>query len=260
MFGEELIKSANKAGINTTYVKKDKTSASGVGNIFLEVKEGQKVKNRILIIPGANMKMTAEDVDFLKESISEYDIVMLQHEIPMEVNEAVLSFAYEKGVPVMLNPAPSRPLPEEMLKKITYISPNEHEAFDLTGVKIIQNEFEVDIETVKLAAIELMKKGALNVIITLGNNGAAFMNKNKFIYQPCIDIVNVIDPTAAGDSFLAAFCTVVNSGMTEEDVLEFASYTATITVSRIGAQPSLPTYQEVVELMKSDKNSKAVNM
>lgn len=253
IFGEELLHSARKLGVNTQYVLKDKTASSGVGVITLEVKEGEKAKNRILLIPGANMNMTVEDVQVLKEIITEFDMVMLQLEIPMDVNEAIVNMAYEKGIPVMLNSAPSDTIPERILKKLTFISPNEYEAADLTGIKIKSNSSGADLESAKAAANVLLNKGVKNVIITLGSNGVIFLNESKFLYQPCIDIVKVVDPTAAGDSFIGAFCSAICMGMTEEAAMEFASYTATITVSRMGAQPSLPNYNEVAELMEANK-------
>ena len=253
VFGSQMIASLSAAGVNVEHVIKDKNFASGVGNITLEIKEGQKTKNRILILPGANMGLTVEDVEFLKDEISNFDMVILQHEIPVEVNAAVVDFAYAKGIPVMLNSAPSRPINDDILVKIAYISPNEHEAADLTGLKISVDSKGVDLDSVKAVTNALLNKGVKNVIITLGSNGVVLANKNKFIYQPCIDVVEVIDPTAAGDSFVGAFCTGICSGMTEESAIEFASYAATLTVSRLGAQPSLPSYKEVTELMEAVK-------
>ena len=252
-FGREMIRSVGEAGVNTSYVITDKEVPSGVGNIILETKPGQKTKNRIIVVPGANMSITPDDIAFLKQTIKEYDMVILQLEIPMEINEIVTSYAYEAGVPVMLNSAPSAPLSPELLKKLSFISPNEHEAADLTGVAITKKDGALDMDTVKKAASELMKKGIKNVIITLGSNGVAFMNSEMFLYKPCIDIVKVADPTAAGDSFVGAFCTAVASGKSYEEALNYANYTATITVSRMGAQPSLPNHKEVEELMDTHK-------
>ncbi len=255
MFGEQLIKSARDAGIDTRYVISDPQASSGVGNITLELKEGQKAKNRIIVVPGANMTLTVKDVEFVQDIIEEYDMVILQLEIPMEVNEAVVEYAFSKGVPVMLNSAPSAPLSDNMLSKFTYISPNEYEAMDITGIAIKRDGNNIELPTVKQAAFVLLKKGVKNVIITLGSSGVAFMNKDKFIYKPCVDVVKVVDPTAAGDSFTGAFCTAVCMGMTEEAALDFANYTATLTVSRMGAQPSLPMYDEVINLMESNSYS-----
>jgi ribokinase len=255
MFGDQLLKSAEDSGINVEHIYIDENSCSGVGNITLHVREGMKAQNRIIVVPGANMMVTLKDVKFLEDTINEYDMLIIQQEIPPEINEAVTSYAYAKGVPVMLNPAPSRKVSDEFLSKLTYISPNEYEAADITGVDIEKNSNSVDIDSVKKASKVLLDKGVKNVIITLGSLGVSFMNKDKFLYVPCIDIVDAVDPTAAGDSFTAAFCTGICMGMDEKEALDFASYTATLTVSRMGAQPSLPHYDEVLELMKSNKNS-----
>lgn len=255
MFGEQLLASAKDAGMNVDHVHVDEDSCSGVGNITLQVREGMKAQNRIIVVPGANMKVTLEDVKFLEHTVDEYDMLIIQQEIPSEVNEAVTSYAYAKGVPVMLNPAPSRKVSDDFLSKLTYISPNEYEAGDITGVTIEKGSSGVDMDSVKKASRVLLDKGVKNVIITLGSQGVSFMNKDKFIYVPCIDIVDSVDPTAAGDSFTGAFCTAICMGMDEKEALYFASYTATLTVSRMGAQPSLPYYDEVLKLMECNRNN-----
>lgn len=255
VFGAHMLDSLRSAGVKVEHVIKDKQNASGVGNITLEVKEGLKTRNRILILPGANMALTANEVEFLKEDILNYDIVMLQNEIPAGVNDAIVGYAGARGIPVMLNPAPSRPIGEDILAKLDYISPNEYEAYDLTGIKIEAGSDGVDLDTVRSAADAFLGKGVKNVIITLGSNGVVLANRSKFIYRPCIDVVEVIDPTAAGDSFVGAFCTGICRGMSEESAIEFASHAAAITVSRLGAQPSLPAYGEVIELMESVKST-----
>ncbi len=252
MFGDQLIKSAEEAGIDTRYVMRADNASTAVGNIIIEVKEGEKAKNRIIVVPGANMALTVDDVAFLKDKISDYDMVMLQLEIPLEVNEAVVDYANAAGVPVMLNSAPPQPLSDSFLKKLDYISPNEHEAAAMTGVRIVADKNGVDLGTVKEAANSLLAKGVRNVIITLGSNGVAFANGKDFIYKPCIDIVEVLDPTAAGDSFVGSFCSALCMGFDVDKALDFANYAATLTVSRLGAQPSLPFYNEVVNLMESD--------
>ena len=252
MFGDSLLKAIQDAGINTDNIMRDEACSSAVSNIILEVVPGKKTKNRIIVVPGTNMKITVEDVAFLKEKISEYDLIILQLEIPLEVNRAVIEYAHDKGVPVMLNSAPYSPLDDELLSKLTYISPNEHEAYGLTGIKTTKDDGSIDIKKVEMAARALLNKGVKNVIITLGSNGVAFMNKDIFVVKPCVDIVKVIDPTAAGDSFTGAFCSAVSMGMPVEKALDFANYTATITVSKLGAITSLPTLEEVKDLMKKN--------
>jgi Sugar kinases, ribokinase family len=251
-FGDQLQKAMEDAGINTEYMLKDEACSSGVTNIILEVTPGGKTRNRILLVPGANMKLTVQDVEFLKGKIAEYNMIILQHEIPLDVNRCVIEYAFAKGVPVMLNSAPYVPLDDELLSKLTYISPNEHEAFGLTGIKTTTEDGSIDMSKVEAAAKALLNKGVKNVIITLGSNGVAFMNKDMFVVKPCVDIVEVVDPTAAGDSFTGAFCTAVCMGMQPDRALDFANYTATLTVSRMGAYTSLPTIAEVKSLMEKN--------
>lgn len=253
-FGRSLIDSCKEAGIHTEYVRTDPTGSSAVGNVQLEVKD-KETKNRIIVVPGANMTIIPEDVAFLKDTIDRYDMVILQLEIPMEINEIIAQYAYDKGVPVMLNSAPSAPLSSELLSRLAYISPNEHEACDLTGIQIRKQGKTVNREDVKAAVNALLDKGVQNVIITLGSAGAVVANRNEFVYQPCADVVDVLDPTAAGDSFIGAFTTAVCSGLNHGDALTFANYTAALTVSRMGAQPSLPNLCEVAELIKKEDHS-----
>ena len=254
-FGRSLTESCRSAGIHTEHIAVDKMVSSAVGNVMLEVSEGQAAKNRIIVIPGANMTITPGDVAFLKNTIDQYDMVILQLEIPMEINELIAKYAYDKKVPVMLNPAPATSLSPELLSHLTFLSPNEHEAADLTGIQIRKSGKEVNLDDVKSAANVLLSKGVENVIITLGSAGVAAANKDTFICRPCIDVVEVKDPTAAGDSFVGAFSAGTCSGMSISQALDFANYTATLTVSRVGAQPSLPTLQDVLNLMKQQSYS-----
>ena len=134
--GDEMRRTCEEAGIDTSCILYDDSAASGCSVIILEEQPNGGTENRILVVPGANMTITPEDVAFLKDRIAEFDLVVLQLEIPMEINTIVAKYAHDKGVPVMLNPAPSAPLPEELLACLTYLSPNEHEARDLSGVAI----------------------------------------------------------------------------------------------------------------------------
>lgn len=249
-FGRKLIRSCAESGIHTELIGTDAGVSSGVGNVMLETGEGKNAKNRIIVIPGANMTIAPEEIAFLKDGISRYDLVMLQLEIPMEINEMVAEYAAAKGVPVMLNPAPSAPLSPGLLSRVTYLSPNEHEAADLTGVEIRREGKSANRADVRKAVDALLAEGAKNVVITLGNAGAVVANREEFLYRPSIDVVDVLDPTAAGDSFVGAFTAGVCFGLTHSQALDFANYTATLTVSRMGAQPSLPYLPEVVRLMK----------
>lgn len=242
-FGRALVNSSQKAGIDVAHVKTTAQVSSSIGNVLLEVGDGESI-NRIIVVPGANMAITQEDVAFLKDGIKDFDMVVLQLEIPMEINELVAQYAHDAGVPVMMNSAPYAPLSDKLLACLSYISPNEHEAKDMTGIAIHS------LEDAKRAVDALMAKGVENVLITMGGKGAAFGNKEGFIHSPSVPNTVVVDPTAAGDSFVAAFCTAVCAGVSHETALRFANHTGSLTVSRMGAQPSLPQLEEVLDWMQ----------
>lgn len=244
-FGQQLTQSARSTGVDVSHVLVSPEVSSGIGNVQLEVGNGQ-TSNRIVVVPGANQKITAEDVAFLEEGVQEYDLVILQLEIPMEINQLVARYARAKGVPVMLNSAPYAPIPEDLLRNITYVSPNEHEAALMTGIPVDSEENTV----LALKAIRAM--GVENALITLGSRGVAYLDKNdQLIIVPALKNLDVKDPTAAGDSFVGAFSAAIGLGVDMESVLRFANHTAAITVCRMGAQPSLPTIDEVLALMES---------
>ncbi len=254
-FAKEVLASTAAAGVKTEHFLQDDSGApTGVAIILLEEDEQGNRKNRIIVLSGANMTLTVEDVAFLKESIAEYDLVMLQFEIPMAVNTAVAQWAKAKGVPVMVNPAPATPMPEELLQCTTYLSPNEHEAAALSGVPIRVTP-ELNLADVQEAAEALRRKGVENVLITLGENGAALMDGQGLHVMPSVPHVAVADPTAAGDSFVGTFCVGLCAGLTKRQAMDFARNAAAITVSRVGAQPSLPTLQEVMAALKEHGES-----
>lgn len=248
LFGEMMLETVRKAGVDVSHVSIDSGVASGVGHILLEC-EGNQTNNRITVIPGANHTMRDEDIEWLKEGIVQYDLVMLQMEIPMSVNIKVASYAKDNGVPVMLNPAPAAPLPKELLSCITYLSPNEHEAKLLAGIEISVRDGRISqVETEQVLRWSQENRIG-HVIITLGEDGAVISDGKMVKIVPCISIDPVRDPTAAGDSFVASFCTGVCMGMTHLQAMKFASYAAAITVNKMGAMPSLPTIDQVRELM-----------
>lgn len=250
--GKALLQIMKDENINCDNLMFDDNNPSQVACILLEEKENEATKNRILIIQGANMSFKEEHISFLKEDIKNYDMVILQLEINMEINELVAKYAYEANVPVMLNSAPSAPLSDELLSHLTYISPNEHEAKDITGVEITYDENNnINMDSVKKACQALKDKGIKNALITLGGSGAALLNDDGFYHQDCVKGLNVVDPTAAGDSFVAAFCRAISSNLSIDETLLFANHVAALTVCGYGAMPSLPTLDKVIEFMKS---------
>lgn len=243
-FGRNLIESAKKSGVNTDYIFVTESASTAVGNVQIQKNE-TGTENRIIVVPGANFELTVKDVSFLEEKIQEFDMVILQHEIPQLVNLKVAEYAKAKGVPVLLNPAPSAEVPKKLISCLTYISPNEHEAEDIVGIQ------PQDDKTIDKAVAALHNMGVKNVLITLGKAGCVLSDEKEIIESPSINVAPVIDPTAAGDSFIGAFCTATAAGVSVNEALVFANCTAGITVSRMGAQTSLPTFQEVMSAMKT---------
>ena len=223
---------------------------SGVGHVVLEVTE-HSAQNRIVVIPGANRTLTVEEVAWIQQTVSGFDMVLLQLEVPIEVNRAVARWAREAGVPVILNPAPATELDDELLSLVSYLIPNEQEASQETHLPLRFDKSGPWDEDLRNIADTLQGKGVEHVIITLGSYGSAVAETGGPRYVPCVHMEHVADPTAAGDSFVGALSTALAVGLPEDAALTFASHTAAITVSRLGAMPSLPTLPEVLELIRT---------
>lgn len=247
-FGRIMTDTAKAAGVDVSHVTVDPRESSGVGHITLEVTE-HSAQNRITVCPGANFTISLDDIAWLKEGIKAFDLVMMQFEVPMEVNEAVARWAKDAGVKVMVNPAPAAPISDALLSCATYISPNEHEAAILANHSISVDN-GINFDDVKIVADAFQARGVENLIITMGENGSVIAGKNGINHTNCVRMPHVVDPTAAGDSFVAAFCTGLTAGLPQGEALAFASHTAAITVSRMGAMPSLPTIEEVQALIR----------
>ena len=248
-FGRELTEAARTSGVDISHVKVSGHSPTGIANIQLEERSGG-VQNRILVVPGANGDLRPEDLAWMRDGAGAYDMVMLQLELSMETTEAAAAYARAAGVPVMLNPAPAAPLSAELLRCVTYLSPNEHEAALLSGVPLRADESGADEGDLEKVSAALCARGVKKLIVTLGANGSVICGDDGIRHIACVRMPEVKDPTAAGDSFVAAFCTGVTAGLPEREALAFASYAAAITVSGMGAMPSLPSLDRVQRLMR----------
>lgn len=249
LFRDLLLETPRAAGVDVSRVVVRPGVSSGVGHVTLEV-TANTAQNRIIVLPGANQTLTVEEVSWIKDEIHSYDIVLLQLEVPLEVNRAVARWAKEAGVPVMLNPAPATDLDDELLSLVTYLTPNEQEASMETGLPLgIDENGPLKTDLQKIAAA-LWSKGVENVIITLGGAGSAVVGADSIRYIPVVNMPHIADPTAAGDSFVGALSVGLSVGLSLDQALNFASHTAAITVSRMGAMPSLPTLDEVILLLK----------
>ena len=247
-FGRALLEAAKGEGIDISHVLADPDEATGIAIITLEETD-EGTQNRIVVCPGANFTISAQEIGWLREAVGNYDMVIMQFELPMEIVETIAEWAHEAGVPVMVNPAPAAPMSDRLLGAVTYLSPNEHEAAILTGHSI-SVENGIDYDDVRTVVDAFRKRGVKNLIITMGGNGSVAMGESGIHHTECVKMPHVADPTAAGDSFVASFCTVLAAGLPVDKALDFASHAAAITVTRMGAMPSLPTITEVRELLR----------
>lgn len=248
-FGRELLDTVSNAGVDVSPVRVDPSTASGVGQILIEQTE-TGTQNRITYIPGANLTLKPADVAVLKDTIDQYDMVLLQLELREDLTQTVAQYARNAGVPVMLNPAPAAPLSSALVQNVTYLTPNEYEAALITGTSPLIVDNAIDSSALALAADRLRSTHVSRAVITLGRHGHAVITPEEITLRPRVEIPHVEDPTGAGDSFVAAFSTGIAAGLTELQALDLASHASALTVSRIGAMPALPTLAEVRSLME----------
>jgi ribokinase len=234
VFGDESMDNYRKADIDTKYIFRDKNHPSGVALICVD----DNAENSIVVSPGANNELSIHDIETVKKDLESANYLLLQLEIPIETVEYAACIAAKANVKVILNPAPAIQLPKKLLKNIYLITPNETEAELLTGV-IINN-----LEDVKLAAKKLIDMGVKNVIITLGASGSLFGNADGFSVQGARK-VEAVDTTAAGDVFNGALCVAFAEGKDIWNAVHFATVAASISVTRTGAQSSIPMRKEV---------------
>ncbi|MBQ7951865.1 MAG: ribokinase [Alistipes sp.] len=233
MFGDAAVAGYQRFGVDTSYIVR-KDTPSGIALIMVDG-AGQ---NSISVALGANNCLTAEDVMPALESVSAGDIVLLQLEIPMSTVDACVAVAAAKGAKVVLNPAPAAVVSEQTLSKLYLITPNQTEAQTLTGIEV------VDEASATAAAKALAAKGVERVVITMGSQGSLLYEDGVSEIIPAHK-VSAVDTTAAGDVYNGALCAAIAEGMSLGDALRFATKAAAISVTRAGAQPSVPSREEV---------------
>ncbi|MGP1436873.1 MAG: ribokinase [Phocaeicola sp.] len=236
LFGKQSCELFNKYGIDTTYLYKDEQTPSGVALITVD----KNAENCIAVASGANMKLTPADLKHSMSAIDEAEVILVQLEIPMDTVEYVVKAGKEKHKKVVLNPAPAQKLSEELLNGLYLITPNETEAELLTGRKV------TDVVSAEKAAQIFLEKGVENVIITLGSKGSCLYNKKESLFIPAFK-VKAVDTTAAGDVYNGALCVRIAEKAEWKDAIVFANKAAAISVTRAGAQASVPTRKEVEE-------------
>jgi ribokinase len=201
-------------------------------------------ENCIVVASGANATLSPADLQNLKHIIEESMIVLMQLEIPLETVEYVAKTASAKGVRVLLNPAPACNLSDDLLKCISVITPNKTEAEMLTGIKV------KNISSAHQAAQKIRDRGVETVIITLGNKGALVLHEGLFTHIPAV-AVKAVDTTAAGDVFNGALAVSLSENKDILTATAIACQASAISVTRMGAQSSVPFRKEVGALSET---------
>jgi ribokinase len=234
-YGEQLRTALLAEGIDCQAVTRVTGESTGVALIVVD----DSSQNAIVIVAGGNGHVTASVVDSFDALLSGAEVIICQLEVPLDTVGHVLKRGHELGKTVILNPAPaSGPLPAEWFAWIDYLIPNESEATALTGLPVDSTA------SADAAASALLKAGVSKVIVTLGEQGALFASASRSEHFPAPK-VQPVDTTAAGDTFVGGFAAALADGKSESDAIRFGQVAAALSVTRSGAQPSIPTFAEV---------------
>lgn len=235
-FGNQSLELLKKEGMDTRHIRLIKGASSGVALIPVD----KKGENTIIVASGANAMLSVDDIKNAEQDIKDAGILLMQLETPIPALIYAARIAHENGVKVILNPAPfpKNPLPKELLENIDIIIPNETEAAYMAGEQITDEQ----------SALSVIRKiqdlGVGNVIVTVGSKGAYTLEDSKLINVPAFP-VKAVDTVAAGDTFCGALCVALSKGFSMSDAIRIGNKAASIAVTRIGAQPSVPTREEV---------------
>lgn len=228
-YGNFVRKNLENEHIFNEYVEAVTHETTGIAHIVLAEED-----NSIIVVQGANRSVNEQLVNRAKDLLTKADMVVLQLEIPLETVKYVLNICEEHQIPIILNPAPAQRLPEEVLQKATYITPNEHEC------RIVLDDFTSPIES-------LLEKYPNKLLMTEGGNGVRFHNGTELVHVPSIS-VEVIDTTGAGDTFNGALAVAIAEGEELQKAICFANIAAGLSVTKLGAQGGMPSRDKLREV------------
>ncbi len=231
-----------REGINTGNIVEDPSNPTGTA-IILVAASGE---NCIVVAPGANYSLTSDSIPGLDALIDDADIIVMQAEIPYETNRFIAQRASSKGKKVLFNPAPACHIDRGFMQAISILVVNETEASFISGI-------DYDGDNIDVIADALIESGAPEVVITLGSRGVYMKNTDTTIRIPARK-VNVVDTTAAGDTFCGALAVMCAGRSIDRDALEFANTAASLAVTRAGAIPSIPYLDEVIPNLQQNIN------
>lgn len=239
-FGRAACENFRREGILTDYIVQDSEAPSGVALIFV----GARGENMIVVVPGANARLSPADVERAEEALRSAHVLLLQLETPLETVARALEIAAESGVTVLLNPAPACHLPPSLLSKVDWLTPNETEASALTGIPVMDWDFA------RRAGEALLEQGVKHVVVTIGERGALWVHPQGYEHIPGF-LVQAVDTTAAGDAFSGALAVALAERQEPKAAIRFANAVAALSVTRPGAQASLPSREEVAQFLRN---------
>lgn len=239
-FGRRIREAIVSEGIDAQHVGEDDEASTGTAAIIIDA-EGD---NSILIVSGANFQITAEHIDHARDAIAGADVLMMQLEIAPVAIQRAAEVAHAAGVPLVLNPAPARPLADELLRLVGVLTPNEIETEMLTGISV------ADDESAARAARALLARGVGAVVLTLGARGALLATAAGIERVPGF-AVQVVDTTAAGDAFCAGLAVRMASGDSLADAVRYANAVGALATTVLGAAPAMPTRAAVERFIAS---------
>ena len=240
-FGEQLLNLMNDEGINTAHVRCLDSIPTGIASIVVD----DQSQNTIVIASGANDNISQTQLDQASADIAEAELLICQLETNFDAVEKAIDVAFANKTGIILNPAPVRELPDDLFPKIDYLIPNETEAGLLTGHAIS------DQDSAMKAAGKLISKGAKNVLLTMGSQGVYWADSQAVKHFPAFK-VKPVDTTAAGDTFVGSFAAGLINNLPTEINIRRAQAAAAISVTKMGAQPSIPTEDEIDLFLKED--------
>jgi len=235
-FGKIALDNFRKENMDTKYIFEDDEYETGAALIMVDEYTSA---NKIMVLLGACEHISDKDIEAARKSIESADVFLTQLETNVDAVEKAIDIAYKKGIKIVLNPAPVQQISDEILKKVSIITPNEVEASILTGIKI-END-----DDVRKAAKVFLEKGIDNVVITLGSKGVYTCNREEERFIPVIP-VKPVDTTGAGDAFNGGFVTALAEGKDFFDAAFFGNVVGSLSVTRIGTAPAMP-YREEIE-------------
>ena len=245
-FGTQLRASLEAAGVDTKAVEVAPTS-SGIA-LITTAEDGQ---NAIVVVPGANGELSPRELEKHLALIRDAGIILAQLEIPLETIELLATIARRENIPLMLDPAPARALPSSLMASVDWLTPNETETLTL----LQRSATELSSNEVEDAAQQLLKLGSHNVLLKLGDRGCyVALASGERVLVPAYR-VKPVDTTAAGDAFNGAFATALLRGSDPVASVKYAAAVAAISVTRHGAQPSMPAQAEVENFLRDAKTA-----